>query len=107
MAHRVLLTGVNGFIGSHILEQLLAAGSTVRGIVRSPDKAEAVRKDFPSAGERLELAIVPDMTITGAYDSAVLSEPPFDIAIHTASPFNYSVVKSPRDFIEPAFAGTT
>ncbi|MCX6153629.1 MAG: NAD-dependent epimerase/dehydratase family protein [Candidatus Kapabacteria bacterium] len=30
----VLITGVNGFIGSHIAEKLLAAGHTVRGLIR-------------------------------------------------------------------------
>jgi nucleoside-diphosphate-sugar epimerase len=33
--HRVLLTGASGFIGNHILAQLLSAGFSVRAIVRS------------------------------------------------------------------------
>jgi len=35
---RVLITGATGFIGSHALETFLAAGWTVRALVRNPDR---------------------------------------------------------------------
>lgn len=34
----ILVTGVNGFIGSHIADQILLAGYRVRGIVRNAQK---------------------------------------------------------------------
>lgn len=36
---RVLITGINGFIGSHLAERLLAEGILVRGIARQPESA--------------------------------------------------------------------
>lgn len=39
---RIFLTGANGWIGSAVAEDLLAAGHSVAGLVRSPDKAAAL-----------------------------------------------------------------
>ena len=39
---RVFLTGANGWIGSQVARDLLAAGHSVTGMVRSSDKADAV-----------------------------------------------------------------
>ncbi|RDW66757.1 NAD(P)-binding protein-5 [Coleophoma crateriformis] len=106
MAQRVLLTGANGFVGSHILAQLLAQGSSVRSVVRSQAKADQVLADFPNYGSKLDFAIVPDLTAPGAFDQAVQSTPPFDTVIHTASPFLYRVAKDASDFLDPAIKGT-
>lgn len=106
MAQRVLLTGSNGFVGSHVLERLLANGLSVRAIVRSQAKAQQVLSDFPNYGSRLDTGIVPDITSPGAFDEVVKSTPPFDIVIHTASPFLYRVISSNREFLDPAIKGT-
>ncbi|OCK76200.1 NAD(P)-binding protein [Lepidopterella palustris CBS 459.81] len=104
--HRVLLTGANGFVGSHILSQLLSAKHSVRAVVRSQSKVDAVRADFPSFSN-LDFAIVPDMTTSGAFDKALESTPPFDTVIHTASPFLYRAISSNHEFLDPAIMGTT
>ncbi|KAK0105511.1 methylglyoxal reductase (NADPH-dependent) gre2 [Cadophora gregata] len=106
MAKRVLLTGANGFVGSHVLEQFLLAGHSVRGIVRSQSKAQQVLADFPNHGSNLDFGIVPDITSPGAFDEVVKSNPPFDLVIHTASPFLYRVISSNREFLDPAIKGT-
>lgn len=106
MAKRVLLTGANGFVGSHVLEQFLLAGHSVRGIVRSASKAQQVLADFPNHGSKLDFGIVPDITSPGAFDEVVKSSPPFDLVIHTASPFLYRAISSNREFLDPAIKGT-
>jgi nucleoside-diphosphate-sugar epimerase len=69
----VLVTGVNGFIGSHIADNLLKLGYRVRGTVRSTSKAdwmqELMAKRHPSA--YFEIAIVSEMTAPGAFAEAI------------------------------------
>lgn len=43
MTMRVLLTGATGFLGSHIAEQLVARGDTVRAFVRKSSKVDALK----------------------------------------------------------------
>jgi nucleoside-diphosphate-sugar epimerase len=108
VGRRILLTGGNGFIGSHILDQLLDAGFHVRAVVRSQAKAESLQRDHPKAGPKLETAVVQDITVPGAFDSVLQAQqPPLDTVIHTASPFLYSVANDARDFLDPAIKGTT
>lgn len=103
---RVLLTGANGFVGSHILAQLLDAGFYVRAVVRSQAKADTVQRDHPTAGQNLDTAVVEDITVPGAFDAVLQAQPALDTVIHTASPFLYSVANDPRDFLDPAVKGT-
>ncbi|KAK3649369.1 hypothetical protein LTR56_006456 [Elasticomyces elasticus] len=69
----VLVTGVNGFIASHVADQLLQAGYKVRGTVRSLSKADYLYKIFdPKFGEgKFEAVTVPDMVGDAAFDDAV------------------------------------
>lgn len=69
----VLVTGVNGYVGSHIADQLLTAGYRVRGTVRSFQKAAWMDEFFRNKyGEgKFQLVAVPDFTIEGALDEAV------------------------------------
>lgn len=106
MTQRVLLTGANGFIGSWVLDSLLKKGFSVRAVVRSQSKADQVLSDFSTYGSRLDFGIVPDITSPGAFDEVVKSSPPFDIVIHTASPFLYKVISDNREFLDPAIKGT-
>lgn len=105
---RVLLTGSNGFIGSHILSLFLEKSIFVQAVVRSEAKAKRVMKDFPGYDKsKLDFSIVPDMTAPGAFDQCVKDAQPLDVIIHAASPFNYATAKTNADFIVPAVAGTT
>ena len=84
---RVLLTGAYGFIGSHILDQLLSFSISVRAVVGSETEREALRNQFPCITEsELDFAIVPDTDLLAprAYDDALIAtSEPFDTVIHT------------------------
>lgn len=90
---RVLLTGGSGFIAAHTLDVLLKRGHSVVTTVRTQDKADKIKAEHKSAvGEgRLGFAIVPDIAQEGAFDKAVVSDPPFEVVLHTASPFHFNV----------------
>ncbi|GAA5855692.1 hypothetical protein JCM3766R1_003193, partial [Sporobolomyces carnicolor] len=84
----VLVTGANGFIASHLVEQLLALGYKVRGTTRSAHKLENLankwNKKYPHS---FEIAEVKDITVDGAYDQAIK-----DVAgvAHVASNVSFS-----------------
>lgn len=61
---KVLVTGVNGFIASHIADQLLEDGYAVRGSVRSKGRCEALSEFFRGKyGEnRFETIVIKDIT---------------------------------------------
>lgn len=84
----VLLTGSTGFLGYHILTELLKSGYRVRAAVRSDAKAKKVLsgptlKALAPTAEQLSFVTVPDMTVAGAYDDAVQG---VTYIIHAASP---------------------
>ncbi|KAJ9646675.1 Glycine-rich RNA-binding protein 2, mitochondrial [Knufia peltigerae] len=102
---RVLLTGANGFIGSHILNQLLEKSVFVQAVVRSKEKASKIAKDFPHAGKsKLGFSIVPDITAPKAFENCIKESLPLSAIIHTASPVSSATI--PSEYIEPAIQGT-
>lgn len=69
----VLVTGITGYIGSHVADQLLQAGFKVRGTVRNVEKAAGLLKNWESkfgAGQ-VDLVVVQDISKPGAFDEAV------------------------------------
>jgi 2-alkyl-3-oxoalkanoate reductase len=59
-----LVTGAAGFLGSHTVDELLGKSQSVRGLVRKPEQAEALR-------QRGAEASVGDVRDRGAVESAV------------------------------------
>jgi hypothetical protein len=58
--------------------------------VRSQAKADKIKEAYPDVGkDRLDFAIVEDIAQEGAFDKAVISDPPFEAVIHTASPVRH------------------
>lgn len=89
---RVLLTGGSGFIAAHVLDILLQHGHSVVTTVRSQEKANKIKEAHSKYGkDKLDFAIVEDIAQEGAFDKAVVSDPPFEAVIHTASPFHFNV----------------
>lgn len=70
---KVLVTGVNGFIASHIANQLLEDGYHVRGTVRSEIRGKPLLDYFESRyGEgKFETVIIPDITQKKAFKDAL------------------------------------
>ena len=68
----ILVTGVNGLIGSHVADQLLERGYRVRGVVRDVTKVDWLTEFFCERHKNasFELVSVPDMTTEGCYDDA-------------------------------------
>lgn len=90
---RVLLTGGSGFIAAHTLDVLLSHGHSVVTTVRTQEKADKIKEAYKSYVEKGQLgfAIVPDIAQPDAFEKAVISDPPFEAVLHTASPFHFNV----------------
>ncbi|MDT0682220.1 NAD-dependent epimerase/dehydratase family protein [Roseicyclus sp. F158] len=107
MPKTVLLTGITGFIAKHVAKELLMAGHTVRGSLRSPNRAEEVREalrpvlDDPDALDRLSFVEL-DLTRDDGWAAAMEG---VDALIHTASPFPMSQPGDPEELIRPAVDG--
>ncbi|KAF2011640.1 NAD(P)-binding protein [Aaosphaeria arxii CBS 175.79] len=97
----VLLTGASGFLGSHIAEQLVVAGYTVRATFRTEEKSKRFRSFFKDAP--VETVVVPDITAPNAYKDASQG---VDYVIHSASPFTFKIQDIQKDLIDPALQGT-
>jgi hypothetical protein len=60
--------------------------------VRSQEKADKIKQAHPSYGkDKLDFAIVEDIAQPDAFEKAVISDPPFEAVLHTASPFHFNV----------------
>ncbi|GAO17623.1 uncharacterized protein UV8b_06051 [Ustilaginoidea virens] len=98
----VLVTGVNGYIGSHVAKHLLERGFRVRGTVRDDHKRgymEALFEESHRRGE-FEVQIVEDMASDGAFDTAMQD---CQGVIHVAS--DLSLNPDPNKVIPPVLSG--
>ncbi|KLJ13171.1 dihydroflavonol-4-reductase [Blastomyces silverae] len=107
---RILLTGSNsgsGFIAAHVLDTLLQSGHSVVTTVRSEEKARKIRDSHPNVPkDKLDFAIVEDVAKLDAFDKAVISDPPFETVIHTASPYHFRASDIKAELLDPAINGT-
>ncbi|KAI8581783.1 hypothetical protein K450DRAFT_231169 [Umbelopsis ramanniana AG] len=100
----VLVTGVTGFIATHVANQLLKAGYRVTGTARSQAKADAVQTLFADYGsDKFKILITGDLEKEGAFDEAVKD---VDAIAHTASPVTFNPEDPIRDVVNPAINGT-
>lgn len=83
-------------------------GYSVVTTVRSEAKARTVKDAHPNVSQgKLDFAIVEDIAQEGAFDEAVKADPPFEIVIHTSSPFHFNIRDVKKDLLDPAVVGTT
>lgn len=101
----ILVTGGSGFIGSHSIVQLLAAGHRVRATVRSLNREGDVRAMLKEGGaepgDRLSF-IAADLEKDAGWPEAVAG---CEYVLHVASPFPQNMPKHEDELIVPAREG--
>jgi nucleoside-diphosphate-sugar epimerase len=101
----VLVTGGSGFIGSHCILQLLAAGHQVRTTVRSVKRGQEVlallQAGGTEPGDRVSI-VTADLESDAGWPDAVAG---CEYVLHVASPFPVGVPKDEDELIVPAREG--
>jgi nucleoside-diphosphate-sugar epimerase len=102
---RVLLTGANGFLASHIVAGLIEKNYHVVGTVRSEKKGQNVIELHPDWKSHITWAVIKDIGVPNAYEEVFKNMGPFDYVVHNASPVDFSVSDYQKDMIDPAVRG--
>ena len=104
MADRILVTGVSGFIASHVTERLLKKGYAVRGTVRNKDKGQKIVDKLAAHGSdtsKLEL-FEADLGSDAGWQDAVKD---CRYIQHIASPFPLEAPSDREALVPEARAG--
>ena len=89
---RVFVTGATGFVGGHLLPALLSRGYDVTCLVRSEEKANRVKDNWPGVN-----TVIGDVTDAGSLKKIVPEE--YDYVIHLAA-MGHVASTSEEDYIK-------
>lgn len=103
---KVLVTGGSGFVGAHVILQLVSAGHQVHTTVRNLNRESVVRDMLKAGGQepgdRLSF-LAADLEKDAGWDEAVNG---CDYVMHVASPIPAHAPKHEDELIVPAREGT-
>ncbi len=105
MEGTVLVTGASGFIGSHIVANLLSRGTVVRAALRAPDDAERVAHllSLPiGEGGGLEVVKMDLFNRREVFDAVAGCSS----VIHAAAALHVGRVDPQKDVVDPSIIGT-
>lgn len=97
----IFITGATGFIGATTALKALEAGYRLRISVRKESQIEKLKGVFSEYVDKLEFAVVPDITVPGAFSNHLDG---VDYVLHMASPLAGST--KPEEMFPPALDGT-
>ncbi|OWB73101.1 oxidoreductase activity protein [[Candida] boidinii] len=106
---KVLVTGANGFIATHVIDRLLANGYEVVGTGRNEEKLSYLlnlfKKRYPEG--KLQFEKTSDISKLDAFDDALKNHPDIKYVAHIASPVTPDTkdFDAQKDFIIPAVNG--
>ena len=102
---KVIVTGAGGFIGSHLVEGLIAKGAQVRAMLRYTSKPDRGNLEFLSRANLEQVAIVrgdlrdPYFMLNALVDQEIV----FHLAALIAIPYSYI---APSDYVATNITGT-
>ncbi|HIK78430.1 MAG: hypothetical protein CXT69_04345 [Methanobacteriota archaeon] len=98
----VLVTGAAGFVGTHVVKELLSRGKYVRATARNPAAAGHLQSLENTNGGRLEIVKM-DLFDSDSVDSAVKE---CNSIIHCAAELYVGVKDKQKDVVDPSIIGT-
>ena len=105
VSSKVLVTGANGYLGSHIVKRLLEKNHVVHAAVRDANSPRVSHLlDLPGAEERLKLYSIGDLT-TANFDECMSG---CSAVFHTATPLTvkFGSHDGKKDIYDPAIKST-